>query len=110
VALAVRSLSFLNADLIFMVYTIYPRRRCHGAIIIISGVEEMPLPNAIRYSKSRWYKHYNKCEGNATTAIYFKLCEGVSKSFRTDRLEPELEMIQLSATRCRCIAILWVTL
>jgi type IV secretory pathway TrbL component len=32
--------------------------------------------------------------------------EGVSKSFRTGRLERELQMVQLSATRCRCIAIL----
>jgi hypothetical protein len=34
--------------------------------------------------------------------------EGVSKSFRTGRLERELQMVQLSATRCNCIAILWV--
>jgi hypothetical protein len=31
---------------------------------------------------------------------------GVSKSFRTGRLEQELQMVQLSATRCSCIAIL----
>jgi hypothetical protein len=36
--------------------------------------------------------------------------EGVIKSFRTGRLERELQMIQLSATRCSCIAILWVSL
>jgi hypothetical protein len=36
--------------------------------------------------------------------------EGISKSFRTDRLERELQMVQLSATRCSCITILWVTL
>jgi hypothetical protein len=36
--------------------------------------------------------------------------EGVSKSFRTDRLERELQMVQLSATRCSCIAILWVSI
>jgi hypothetical protein len=35
--------------------------------------------------------------------------EGVSKSFRTGRLERELEMVQLSATRCSCVAILWVS-
>jgi hypothetical protein len=34
---------------------------------------------------------------------------GVSKSFRTGRLERELQMVQLSATRCSCIA-LWVSL
>jgi hypothetical protein len=36
--------------------------------------------------------------------------EGVSKSFRTGRLEQELQMVQLSATRCSRIAILWVSL
>jgi hypothetical protein len=32
--------------------------------------------------------------------------EDVYKSFRTGRLERELQMVQLSATRCSCIAIL----
>jgi hypothetical protein len=36
--------------------------------------------------------------------------EGVSKSFRTGRLERELQMVHLSATKCSCIAILWVSL
>jgi hypothetical protein len=36
--------------------------------------------------------------------------EGVSKSFRTGRLKRELQMVQLSATRYSCIAILWVSL
>jgi hypothetical protein len=36
--------------------------------------------------------------------------EGVSKSFRTGYLERELQMVQLSATRCSCITILWVSL
>jgi hypothetical protein len=31
--------------------------------------------------------------------------EGVSKTFRTGRLERELQMLQLCATRCSCIAI-----
>jgi hypothetical protein len=35
-----------------------------------------------------------------------QLYEGVSKRFRTSRLERELQMIQLSATICSCIAIL----
>jgi hypothetical protein len=38
------------------------------------------------------------------------LYEGVSKSFRTGRLERELQMVQLSATRCSCTAISWVSL
>jgi hypothetical protein len=36
--------------------------------------------------------------------------EIVSKSVRTGRLERELQMVQLSATKCSCIAILSVTL
>jgi hypothetical protein len=36
--------------------------------------------------------------------------EGVSKSFRTGRLERELKMVQISAIRCSWIAILWVSL
>jgi hypothetical protein len=36
--------------------------------------------------------------------------ECVSKSFRTGRLEQEPQMVQLSASRCSCIAILWVSL
>jgi hypothetical protein len=43
---------------------------------------------------------------------FIHLCtyEDVSKSFGTGRLERELQMLQLSATRCSCIAILWVIL
>jgi hypothetical protein len=44
------------------------------------------------------------------TSLFTNVCEGVSKSFRTGRLERELQMVQLSATRCSCIAILWVWL
>jgi hypothetical protein len=36
--------------------------------------------------------------------------EGVSISFRTGHLERELQMIELSATKCSCVAILWVGL
>jgi len=35
--------------------------------------------------------------------------EDVSKSSQIGRLEGELQMVQLSATSCRCIAILWVS-
>jgi len=34
------------------------------------------------------------------------LYEGVSKTFRTGRLERELQVVQLSATKFSCIAIL----
>jgi hypothetical protein len=36
--------------------------------------------------------------------------EGVCRSFRTGSLEQELQMVQLSATRCKCIVILWFSL
>jgi hypothetical protein len=36
--------------------------------------------------------------------------EVLSKTFQTGRLERELQMVQPSATRCSCIAILWVSL
>jgi len=34
----------------------------------------------------------------------------VYPSFWTGHLEQELQMVRLSATRCNCIAILWVSL
>jgi hypothetical protein len=49
----------------------------------------------------RWPKHLIR---KASTY------ESVTKSFRTGRLERELQMVQLSATTCSCIAILWVNL
>jgi hypothetical protein len=42
--------------------------------------------------------------------LFFQAEEGVSKRFRTGRLERELQMVALSATKCSCIAILWVSL
>jgi hypothetical protein len=41
---------------------------------------------------------------NIVTFESLRVC--VSKSFRTGRLERELQMVQLSATRCSFIAIL----
>jgi len=32
--------------------------------------------------------------------------DSVTKSFRTGRLERELQMVQLSATKCNCVSIL----
>jgi hypothetical protein len=42
--------------------------------------------------------------------IWKKAYEGVSKSFGTGRLERELQIVELSATRCSCIYISWVSL
>jgi hypothetical protein len=38
--------------------------------------------------------------------ISYVMCAVVSKSFRTGRLERELQMVQLSAAGCSCIAII----
>jgi hypothetical protein len=53
---------------------------------------------------------YRLVRGYLQNTRLLALYEGVSKSFRTDRLERELQMLQLSATRCTFIAILWVSL
>jgi hypothetical protein len=40
-----------------------------------------------------------------SSKIFIVVCEGVSKSSRIGRRRPEIQMVQLSATRCSCIAI-----
>jgi hypothetical protein len=48
--------------------------------------------------------------GSFTGLLFHYAYEGVSKSFRTGHLERELQIVQLAATRCSCIAILWISL
>jgi len=52
--------------------------------------------------------------GSIPVLYYVVLCreryEGVSRSSRTGRLGRELQMVQLSAPSCSCVAILWVIL
>jgi hypothetical protein len=69
-------------------------------------------------------KHESRCPEEKGSLIFtFPIClpqfslrvvvraiRGVSKSFRTGRLKRELQMVQLSATRCSYVAILWVSL
>jgi len=43
-----------------------------------------------------------KTQGQLYLYLYTEIYDGVSKSFRTGRLERELQMVQLSATRCSC--------
>jgi hypothetical protein len=45
---------------------------------------------------------YGRTDGRTERQVY----ECVSKRLRTGRLERELQMVQHSATRCSCIAIL----
>jgi len=40
----------------------------------------------------------------------YEVNDDVSESFRIGRLERKLHMVQLSATRCSCTPILWVSL
>jgi hypothetical protein len=51
-------------------------------------------------------KVQNLVQSYKRSSINHTYYEGVSKSFRTGRLERELQMVQLSATKCSCIAIL----
>jgi hypothetical protein len=59
--------------------------------------------------------HGYYCSRNIIRVVMWKRIswttyEGVSKSSLTGRLERELQMVQISATRCSCIVILWVSL
>jgi hypothetical protein len=56
--------------------------------------------NYIR-TKLRQCKHFGPPRRGTSRWTY----DSVSKSFRTVRLARELQMVQLSATRCSCIAI-----
>jgi hypothetical protein len=58
-----------------------------------------------------WFKNFRfRIWHNFDQFFLLLMHEGVSKSFRTGRLERELQMVQLTATMCSCIAILWVSL
>jgi hypothetical protein len=50
-----------------------------------------------------------ECRGTSRSCNGLGMYEGVPTSFRTGRLERELQMVPPSATRCSCIAILWVS-
>jgi hypothetical protein len=54
------------------------------------------------------YSRSSRFVTTRTSKITFVYIEGVSESFKAGRLEGELQVVQLSATRCSCIAILWV--
>jgi hypothetical protein len=70
------------------------------------------VKNAWTYTSTPQYAFTAWCSVKAQGQLYLYLYryEGVSKSFQTGRLERELQMVQFSATRCICIAILWVGL
>jgi hypothetical protein len=81
-----------------------------GEVALIPSV----LQNvSFKFIISGWeQKNFIGISVNVCSFIHLKIFtyEGVSKSFRTGRLELELQMVQLSATTCSRIAILWVSL
>jgi hypothetical protein len=84
--------------------------------IMRTCTESRPLhaPNTMQISRPVTSKYYGN-DVQRYMLLYFvplksTIYEGVSKSFRTGRLERELQMVQLSATRCSYIAILSVSL
>jgi len=66
----------------------------------------MELYSTDPYVFMTWY--LIKYMDNVTFSITYSCNarDGVSKSFRTGRMELELQIVQLSATRCSFIAIL----
>jgi hypothetical protein len=78
------------------------------------------LLSELKHSQLLWYtcvilpetkETFNKFSCyRPTVCVLQNVYEGVSKSFRTGSLERELQMVQLSVTRCSCIDILWVNL
>jgi hypothetical protein len=83
------------------------RYLCHPQVIHPSWTpvwEEVPQCRTQKITKppSLWVFTTHSPFSNSTW--------GVSKSFRTGRLERELQTVQLSATRCSWVAILWASL
>jgi hypothetical protein len=62
--------------------------------------------DVIKESSERHIGSYGSLRNPNFLHLLFKEYEGVSKSFRTGHLERELQMVQISATRCSCIIIL----
>jgi hypothetical protein len=73
-------------------------------VLILTCHTNVPLLVTPQYR--RYSNVYCKNGININSYTY----EGITKCFRTGRLEREMQMVQLSATRCSCIAILWVSL
>jgi hypothetical protein len=77
---------------------------------------EVKMRGAIHPLPQNAFMAWCSVEKKAEGQLYLKqdplhvTYEVVSKSFRTRRLERELQMVQLSTTSCSCIAILWVSL
>jgi hypothetical protein len=86
-----------------MPVTVSQQPLLHWCASLLNNTAPTTAQNEIR---SWWRPSPCRKEANVICLNY----ECISKSFRTGRLERELQMVQLSATRCSCIAILWVSL
>jgi hypothetical protein len=91
-------------------YVLKVIRTSHPILIMCLHVQRCPMRWVQHLS---WRHHFATVTGtgaiNRIHALNIK-CEGLSRSFWTGCLEWELQMVQLSATNCRCIFILWVSL
>jgi hypothetical protein len=88
----------------------------------VASPRELKMPFCITVWQQLWtwvtHKMLTVCSGLSfhivKTAEFTNLVIlsslGLSKSFLTGHLEQELQMVQLSAPRCSCITILWVSL
>jgi hypothetical protein len=75
---------------------------CHGDDAV-GKLYTIPLLNTYIYTHTHTRIH-------TYIHTYVQTNIRVSKSFRTGRLERELQLVQISATRCNCIAVWWVLL
>jgi hypothetical protein len=73
-----------------------------------AGQDSHGVVAPVKKKKKSTHLYFCYLAYGAGNNVVKSLYEGVSKSIRTGRLERELQMVQLSATRCSCIAILWV--
>jgi hypothetical protein len=75
---------------------------------LCSFLRTLSLGSCLNSSGLGYLRNLNELNSLFRANIY--TYDGVSKILRTGHLERELQMIQLSVTRCSCIAIMWVSL
>jgi len=93
--------SDIHAVFILLFATNVHSQRVH---FVSTGCKDLILRGLyISVSVWRQLNMYSRIIKSSTISLMY---EGVSKSFRTGRLERELQMVQLFATMCSCIAIL----
>jgi hypothetical protein len=96
---------------LFRLMVIYYSRMCknnNNEQCVIKLLRYTDIKNMFIYATINTDTKFKKVASIGLSA-HFLTYEGISKSFRTGRLERELQMVNFSATRCSCIAILWVS-